>query len=55
MSWSIDRTNTAATNWWIWRSANITDEASIDIAARGFWISGQRAFFDKGIQPNDPA
>ena len=28
------------------RTANITDEARVDIAAKGFWISGQRAFFD---------
>ena len=28
------------------RTANITDEARLDIATRGFWISGQRAFFD---------
>ena len=28
------------------RTANITDDARIYIAARGFWISGQRAFFD---------
>ena len=28
------------------RTANITHDACLDIAARGFWISGQRAFFD---------
>ena len=28
------------------RTANITNEARVDIAARGLWISGQRAFFD---------
>ena len=28
------------------RTANITDDARLDIATRGFWISGQRAFFD---------
>ena len=28
------------------RTANITDDGRVDIAARGFWISGQRAFFD---------
>ena len=28
------------------RTANITNDARVDIAARGFWISGQRAFFD---------
>ena len=28
------------------RTANITDEVRVDIAARGFWISGQQAFFD---------
>ena len=33
------------------RNANITDEVLVDIVARGFWISGERAFFDinKGI------
>ena len=28
------------------KTANVTEEARVDIAARGFWISGQRAFFD---------
>ena len=28
------------------QSANITDEARLDISARGFWQDGQRAFFD---------
>ena len=28
------------------RTANITDEAHIDIAIRGSWIPGQQAFFD---------
>ena len=28
------------------KTPNVTDEARVDIAARGFWISGQRAFFD---------
>ena len=28
------------------RTANITDDARVDIAARGFWISSQRVFFD---------
>ena len=28
------------------RTANITDDARLDIAARGFWISGQGAFFE---------
>ena len=28
------------------RTTNIIDEARIDIATRGFWISGQRPFFD---------
>ena len=28
------------------RTANITVDALVDIAARGFWISSQRAFFD---------
>ena len=28
------------------KSANITDEARLDISARGFWQDGQRAFFD---------
>ena len=28
------------------RTANITDDACTDIAARGFWSSGQQAFFD---------
>ena len=27
-------------------TANSSDEARVDIAARGFWISGQKAFFD---------
>ena len=27
------------------RTSNITDEARVHIAARGFWISDQRAFF----------
>ena len=31
------------------RTANITDDARLDIAARGFWISGQRAFFDTRV------
>ena len=26
--------------------ANKTDEAILDIAARGFWVNGQKAFFD---------
>ena len=26
--------------------ANKTDEARLDIAARGFWVNGQKAFFD---------
>ena len=38
------------------RTENITDEARVDIAAKGFWISGQRAFFCyKGIQISGPA
>ena len=28
------------------RTANITDEARIDISAREFWVSSQRTFFD---------
>ena len=28
------------------RTANITDKAHVDIAARGYWISGHQAFFD---------
>jgi hypothetical protein len=28
------------------RTANSSDEAKVDISARGFWIRGQRAFFD---------
>ena len=31
------------------RTTNITDEAGIDIATRGFWISDQWAFFDVGV------
>ena len=31
------------------RTANITDKARLDIATRGFWISGQRAFFDISV------
>ena len=31
------------------RTANITDEARVDIAARGFCISEQRAFFDISV------
>ena len=27
-------------------TANSSDEARVDVAARGFWISGQKAFFD---------
>ena len=37
------------------RTANITDEARVDIPSRGFWISGQCASLYKGIQPNGPA
>ena len=28
------------------KASNTSDEARLDIAARGFWISGQKAFFD---------
>ena len=28
------------------RNVKTTDEARVDIAARGFWISDQRAFFE---------
>ena len=28
------------------QTANKKDNARLDIAARGFWISGQKAFFD---------
>ena len=28
------------------RTANTSDEARLDIAARGFWAAGQIAFFD---------
>ena len=28
------------------RTANRSEEARLDIAARGFWVSGQKAFFD---------
>ena len=28
------------------RSSNVSDEAKVDISARGFWVRGQRAFFD---------
>ena len=27
-------------------TANTSDEARLDIAARGFWVSGKKAFFD---------
>ena len=30
-------------------SANSSDEACLDVSARGFWQSGQRAFFDVGV------
>ena len=34
------------------RTANVTDKARVDIAARGFWISSQLAFFDiKAFNP----
>ena len=29
--------------------ANSPDEARVDFSARGFWISGQKAFFDVGV------
>ena len=28
------------------RAANTSDEARLDVAARGFWAAGQIAFFD---------
>jgi len=28
------------------KTANLKDDARLDVAARGFWISGQKAFFD---------
>ena len=28
------------------KTSNKKDEARLDIGARGFWISGQKAFFD---------
>ena len=28
------------------KSANITDEGRLDTSARGFWVTGQKAFFD---------
>ena len=28
------------------KSANTSDEARLDVSARGFWVTGQRAFFD---------
>ena len=28
------------------RTVNMKDEARLDISARGFWISGQKALFD---------
>lgn len=31
------------------RTANRSDEARLDISARGFWIRGQRAFFDTRV------
>ena len=35
------------------RTANISDEARLDICARGFWITCQMAFFDVGVfNPN---
>ena len=34
-------------------SANVSDEARLDVSARGFWSRGQRAFFDvKVFNPN---
>ena len=31
------------------RTANIEDSARVDVSARGFWIAGQKAFFDVRI------
>ena len=28
------------------RTANIQDSARVDLSARGFWIAGQKVFFD---------
>ena len=28
------------------RTVNTSDEARLDVAARGFWVAGQTAFFD---------
>ena len=30
-------------------SANTTDDARVDVAARGIWVTGQMAYFDKGF------
>ena len=31
------------------KTANTTDDASVDVSARGFWVRGQKAFFDVRI------
>ena len=31
------------------KTANTTDDARVDVSARGFWVRGQKAFFDVRI------
>ena len=36
-----------------YKTANVADDARLDVSARGFWLRGQRAFFDvKVFNPN---